>query len=89
MPVDTRSKRASSVQILMPWALAPVFPDGTLDQGDRQHIALAYSGILAIAPIVPTTPSSRTDTPTGTRVDVPLAGARIDTPAGTRIDTPL
>lgn len=47
MPVDTGSKRASAVQILAPWLLAPVLPDGTLDQGDRQHIAWCYSGILA------------------------------------------
>lgn len=45
--LDTRSKRASSVSILLPFMVAPVFPDGTLDQGDRQHIALSYSGILA------------------------------------------
>lgn len=47
MPLDTRSKRASSVGLLLPWMLASVFPDGTLDQGDRQHGASSYSGILA------------------------------------------
>lgn len=52
MAVDSRSKRASSVQILMPWVIAPVLPDGTISQADRQHIAYAYSGILAIAPDV-------------------------------------
>ena len=46
MAVDTRSKRASATQVLTPWFLAPVLPDGTLDQGDRQHIAWCYSGIL-------------------------------------------
>lgn len=45
--LDTRSKRASSVQILTPWVQAPPLPDGTLGQGDRQHIAWTYSGILA------------------------------------------
>ena len=45
--LDTTSKRRSSVQILMPFTMAPPLPDGTLDQGDRQHIALSYSGILA------------------------------------------
>lgn len=45
--LDTRSKRASSVQILAPAVLSPVLPDATIDQGDRQHVALTYSGILA------------------------------------------
>lgn len=46
--MNTRSKRASSVQMLMPFVIAPPPPDGTIDQGDRQHIAWSYSGILAI-----------------------------------------
>jgi len=48
MPLDTRSKRASSVGMLAPFILAPPFPDGTISQGDRQHIAWTYSGILAV-----------------------------------------
>ena len=52
--VDTANKRASSVQLLAPWMLAPPFPDGTLDQGDRQHIAWAFSGVLAGPPVGPT-----------------------------------
>jgi hypothetical protein len=51
MALDTRSKRASSVGILLPFVLAPVLPDGTIDQGDRQHTALSYSGILATAAV--------------------------------------
>lgn len=47
--LDTRSKRASSVGILSPFILAPVLPDGSISQADRQHIALSYSGILAEA----------------------------------------
>jgi len=31
----------------VPSTLAPVLPDGTIAQGDRQHIAFSYSGILA------------------------------------------
>lgn len=44
--LDTASKRISSVGL---WgvALALPLPDGTLGQGDRQHIAASYSGILA------------------------------------------
>lgn len=45
--LDTRSKRASSVAILLPFLASPVLPDATLSQGDRQHIAFSYSGILA------------------------------------------
>jgi hypothetical protein len=51
MPVDTRSKRAGSVQVLGPAVLAPPAPDGTIGQGDRQHIAWSYSGILAAAAV--------------------------------------
>jgi hypothetical protein len=49
--MDTRSKRASSVGIGLLWLLSPVAPDATLDQGDRQHGAATYSGILAGEPI--------------------------------------
>ena len=56
--LDTRSKRASSVQILMPWVLAPPAPDGTIGAGDRQHIALSYSGISATAAVVVTPPAA-------------------------------
>jgi hypothetical protein len=49
MAVDSRSKRASSVSIMLPFVLAPVLPDGTIAQADRQHIAFSYSGILASA----------------------------------------
>lgn len=45
--LDSRSKRASSVNILKPFMADLVLPDATISQGDRQHIALAYSGILA------------------------------------------
>ena len=47
--LDNRSKRASSVQILMTPIMAPPLPDGTISQLDRQHIAWTYSGISALA----------------------------------------
>lgn len=53
--MNTRSKRASSVGIGLIWLLSPVLPDATLDQGDRQHSAISYSGILA-SPAVPIVP---------------------------------
>lgn len=45
--LDSRSKRASSAGIALAFVLAPPLPDGTISQGDRQHIAVSYSGILA------------------------------------------
>lgn len=53
--LDTTSKRRASIQIAMPYAIAPPSPDGTLAQGDRQHIAWSYSGINASPPV--STPS--------------------------------
>jgi len=53
MALDTRSKRASSVGLLLAFMLAPVLPDATLSQGDRQHAAQTYSGILAAVLVDP------------------------------------
>lgn len=47
--LDSRSKRASSVGIMLPFVLALPLPDATLDQGDRQHVAWNYSGVLAVS----------------------------------------
>ena len=60
--LDTTSKRRSSVQVISPWLLAPVLPDGTVGQGDRQHVAWTYAGILAagaLAALVALTLNSR------------------------------
>jgi hypothetical protein len=54
--LDTRSKRSSSVQLVTPFLLAPVLPDGTIDQGDRQQTAWTYSGIAAGGAAPPATP---------------------------------
>jgi hypothetical protein len=45
--LDTASKRTSSIGLLLVFLLTPPIPDGTLAAGDRQHIGLSYSGILA------------------------------------------
>ena len=48
--LDNTSKRRSSVQVMMPFSIAPPSPTlvlGDIDQADRQHIAWSYSGILA------------------------------------------
>jgi len=42
--LDTRSKRASCVQILRSFVLAPVLPAGRIEEPDRWHIAWVYSG---------------------------------------------
>ena len=42
MPIDTLSKRVSALRQTLP------IPDGTISQGDRQHVLWQYSGILAI-----------------------------------------
>lgn len=49
---DSTSKRRSSVQALLTFAAAPPLPDGTLDAGDRQHMAFSYSGVLADGAVV-------------------------------------
>ena len=51
--LDSRTKRASSVQMLVFSILAPVLPDGTIAQADRQHIIHTYSGILATEKLIP------------------------------------
>ena len=48
--LDTASKRRSGAQLLKPFFSFPPEPTlvvGDIDQGDRQHFALLYSGILA------------------------------------------
>jgi hypothetical protein len=45
--LDTPSKRASSVQMLLWSVLAPVLPDGSIALADRQHTAHTYSGIAS------------------------------------------
>jgi hypothetical protein len=42
MAIDTLSKRVSALRQTLP------IPDGTMSQGDRQHVLWQYSGILAI-----------------------------------------
>jgi hypothetical protein len=47
MAIDTANKRYSACWVGLPWRGILPFPDGTIDQADRQHIAFLYSGILA------------------------------------------
>jgi hypothetical protein len=50
MAIDTAAKRSSAVHVGAAWRGSP-FPDGSIDQGDRQAVALLYSGILAGEPV--------------------------------------
>ena len=58
MAVDTAAKRISA-QHFMQTGIAPIFPDGTISQADRQSSWHSYGGILA-ATLVPGTASSIT-----------------------------
>lgn len=51
MALDSASKRSSAVNVGSPWRARLPFPDGTIDQGDRQAVAFMYSGILAGAAV--------------------------------------
>lgn len=43
--IDTVSKRRSILGLCSPTVRPLPIPDGTFSQGDRQHLALMYSGI--------------------------------------------
>lgn len=50
MAIDTAAKRLSAIAVRrLPWfrRFAVPLPDGEIDQGDRQQLALVYRGILA------------------------------------------
>lgn len=53
MPLDTSTKRRSSVGLWQVWQTAPPSPTdspGALDTADRAHGAYSYSGIAAAEP---------------------------------------
>jgi hypothetical protein len=47
MAVDTRSRRASVLGVGLTAALTMPLADASVDQPDRQHVALCYAGISA------------------------------------------
>lgn len=47
MAVDTTEKKLSLLQFGKPFVVTLPVGDGTIDQGDRQHLISLYSGILA------------------------------------------
>jgi hypothetical protein len=47
--LDTAAKRGSGIAVGSPWRARLPLPDGTVAQGDRQAVALMYSGIAALA----------------------------------------
>ena len=46
MAIDTTAKRSSALDHEEIWQFGIPFPDGTISQADRQHLAHSYSGIL-------------------------------------------
>lgn len=52
MAIDTRDKRASTVNLLLPFGRVAPVPDGTLDAGDRQQVSGLYRGIAAGEPVI-------------------------------------
>lgn len=50
--LDSVSKRGSSIGLFSSWMVSLPIPDGTISQGDRQHTAWSYSGILAAEPLL-------------------------------------
>jgi len=54
MAIDTAAKRSSALDHEEPWQFGTPFPDGTISQADRQHLAHIYGGILIAAAAVVT-----------------------------------
>ena len=48
MAIDTAAKRSSALDHEEPWQFGIPFPDGTISQADRQHLAFCYSGITVV-----------------------------------------
>ena len=53
MALDTRSKRLSVIMLGLPFRPHLPIPDGTLDQGDRQHLLSWGSAQLFLPPPAP------------------------------------
>lgn len=51
MAIDTANKRMSCIGIALPAPQCFAVPDGAVDDGDAQSVALCYSGILAAGPL--------------------------------------
>lgn len=52
--LDDKPKRFSGVHVSLPFGRFLIDADGSMDQGDRQHLPYYYSGILAGAAVLPT-----------------------------------
>mgnify|MGYP001593995764 CR=1 FL=1 len=53
MAIDSALKRASALNVSSPWRNILPMPDGSINQDDRQTVALHYSGIAAGPPAPP------------------------------------
>ena len=45
--MNTASKRSSAINVGSPWRSRLPFPDGSVDQPDRQAVPFMYAGIAA------------------------------------------
>ena len=79
MAIDTKAKRYSMLNSILPVITVPsIVADGTIDQGDRQHLLGFYSGLLfptlvpstalTITLITPMTPAITLTTPAGAEI---------------------
>lgn len=58
MPIDSWSQRASAIQFGLPWVMALPEPDGTVDQNDRQHLGMSFTGISSSPPTAGSVPAA-------------------------------
>ncbi len=47
MALDSVSKRMSAINVGCPWRSSLPIPDNAINQSDRQHVSLMYTGIPA------------------------------------------
>ena len=59
MAIDTAAKRSSCLDFEEVWTAGTPFPDGVVDQADRQHLIWSYSGIL-VSPVAVSVPGLAT-----------------------------
>lgn len=73
MPVDTRNERAASLGVGLHALRVWPHPDGSVDQADRQHLAVSYPGILASGAVQSSTRASMVllDLPVGRPLPFP------------------
>lgn len=49
MPIDSKTKKLSLLNLNLPWVTTLPEPTGDLDEGDKLHLLNMYSGLAATA----------------------------------------